>query len=211
METPGTIITPSPDRAGTMGKIISFTHVTVDGFFAGPKGEIDWFGHQDEEDRQFAAEASRGSGTLVFGRTTYDLMRAFWPTPEAARSNPDVAEVMGSAPKIVFSRTLKAVKDAPGWENTRVIPEITRESVLNLKKESGRGLAILGSGSIVQQFSRLDLIDEYQLMVNPVLLGTGKYLFKDVNRSSLKLLESRTFRNGRVFLRYAPTGSHSLD
>ena len=187
-----------------MGKIISFTHVSVDGFFAGPKGEIDWFSHQDEEDRRFSAEASRGSGTLVFGRTTYELMRSFWPTPEGMKGNPDVAEVMGTAPKIVFSRTLKAAEDRPGWKNTRVIPEITREGILELKRESDRGLAILGSGSIVQQLARLRLIDEFQLMVNPIILGTGKYLFKDVNRSSLKLLESRTFKNGRVFLRYKP-------
>ncbi|HMK15532.1 MAG TPA: hypothetical protein VK450_01290, partial [Methanomicrobiales archaeon] len=84
-----------------MGRIVSFTHVSVDGYFAGPKGEIDWFKSQDEEDRRFSAEASKGSGGLIFGRTTYELMAGYWTTPEAARDNPDVAEVMMNGTKVV--------------------------------------------------------------------------------------------------------------
>jgi dihydrofolate reductase len=187
-----------------MGKIISFTHVSVDGYFAGPNGEIDWFKHQDEEDREFSAEVSRSSATLIFGRTTYEMMEGYWPTPDAAKDNPSIAGVMNSAPKIVFSRTLKPVKDGPVWKNTRVIRAIKREEIMKLKKEGDGDFAILGSGSIVRQLAGLGLIDEFQLMVNPVILGTGKYLFKDVNRMNLKLLKTRTFRNGRVFLRYEP-------
>ena len=99
---------------------------------------------------------------------------------------------------------MKPVKDGPVWKNVRVVREITREGILKLKEETGGDWVILGSGSIVQQFGRLGLMDEYQLMVNPVILGAGKYLFRDVNRTNLKLLESRVFRNGRVFLRYKP-------
>jgi dihydrofolate reductase len=187
-----------------MGRIVSFTHVSVDGFFAGPKGEIDWFKHQDDEDRRFSAEASRGSGTLIFGRTTYEMMAGYWPTPEGLKENRAVAEVMGGVPKIVFSRTLKPVKNSPSWKNVRIIREITREEILKLKREATGDFAILGSGSIVQQLAGLGLIDEFQLMVNPVVLGSGKYLFRDVNRMNLRLLEERTFGNGRVFLRYAP-------
>ena len=186
-----------------MARIVSFTHVSLDGYFAGPGGEIDWFKHQDEEDRRFSAEASKRSGGLIFGRTTYEMMAGYWPTPEAGRDNPDVAMAMGMAPKIVFSRTMKPPGDRPGWKNTTVIPEITREGILKLRRESATDFAILGSGSIVQQLARLGLIDEFQLMVNPVILGSGKYLFRDVNRMNLMLLEERTFGNGRVFLRYA--------
>jgi len=187
-----------------MGKIVSFTHVSVDGYFAGPKGEIDWFKHQDDEDQKFSAEASKGSGTLIFGRTTYEMMAGYWPTSEGVKSNPALAEAMNRTPKIVFSRTMKPVKDGPVWKNTRVIPGMNREEILKLKREAAGDFAILGSGSIVQQFARLGLIDEYQLMVNPIVLGTGKYLFEGVDRMNLKLLESRTFRNGRVFLKYQP-------
>jgi len=187
-----------------MGKIGSFTHVSLDGYFAGPNGEIDWFKDQDEEDRQFSAEASRPSGTLIFGHTTYEMMAAYWPTPEARESNPAVAGVMNATLKIVFSRTMKPVKDSPVWRNTRVFHEINREEIMKLKKEAGGDFVILGSGSIVQQFARLGLIDEFQLMVNPIILGAGKYLFRDVNRMNLKLIETKPFRNGRVFLRYRP-------
>jgi dihydrofolate reductase len=187
-----------------MGKIVSFTHVSVDGYFAGPGGEIDWFRHQDDEDRAFSAEASRGSGGLIFGRTTYEMMAAYWTTPDAARDNPDVAEVMNSTRKIVFSRSLKPATDRPLWKNTTVIPGMERDGIMKMKKGADGDLAILGSGSIVQQLSRLGLIDEFQLMVNPVVLGVGKPLVLDVNRVNLKLLGTRTFRNGRVFLRYAP-------
>ncbi|HVN65381.1 MAG TPA: dihydrofolate reductase family protein [Methanomicrobiales archaeon] len=185
-----------------MGRIVTFTHMSVDGYFAGPAGEIDWFSHEDEEDRQFSAEVSRGSGTLIFGRTTYDLMAGYWTTPEAARANPDVAEVMNNTPKIVFSTTLKPSQGRPLWKNTRVIPEIRREEIRGMKRDAAGDFAILGSGSIVQEFARLGLIDEFQVMVNPVILGEGKYLFRDVGRLNLKLVENRTFRNGRVFLRY---------
>jgi dihydrofolate reductase len=187
-----------------MGKIGSFTHVSLDGFFAGPNGEIDWFKGEGEEDREFSAHASGQSGTLIFGRTTYEMMAAYWPTQEAMKGNPDVARVMNTNPKIVFSRTMKPVKDVLVWKNVRIIHEIKRDEILKLKQEAGRDFVILGSGSIVQQFAQLGLIDEFQLMVNPVILGAGKYLFKDVNRMNLELLETRPFRNGRVFLRYRP-------
>ena len=96
------------------------------------------------------------------------------------------------------------MKDGPVWKNVRVIREINRDEILRLKKETEKDFVILGSGSIVRQFAKLGLIDVFQLMVNPIILGAGRYLFRDVNRMNLKLLEERTFRNGRVFLRYKP-------
>jgi len=185
-----------------MGKIVSFTIVSVDGYFAGPDGEIDWFKGHDEEDRQFSAEASGSGGTLIFGRTTYELMAGYWPTPEAIKNDPDTAEVMNSSPKIVFSRSMRPVQDGPVWRNTRVLREMKAEEIQKMKEKGD--YVILGSGSIVQQLANLGLIDEFQLMVQPVVLGAGRYLFRDVRRMNLKLLESRTFRNGKVFLKYGP-------
>ena len=187
-----------------MGKIGSFTHVSLDGFFAGPNGEIDWFKSQDEEDREFAARASGQSGTLIFGHTTYEMMASYWPTPGAIKADPDVARAMNTTPKIVFSRTMKPVRDGPVWKNVRIVPEMNRDRILNMKREADGDFVILGSGSIVQQFARLGLIDEFQLIVNPIILGAGKYLFSGVNRMNMKLLESRTFGNGKVYLRYRP-------
>ena len=182
----------------------TFTNVSVDGYFAGPNGEIDWFKPEDEEDRKFSAEASKSAGTLIFGRTTYEMMQNYWPTPEAISNNPDVARILNSSPKIVFSRTMKPVSDGPVWKNTRVVHEILPEEIRAMKKQENGDFVILGSGTIVQQLANHGLIDEYGLMVNPIILGTGKYLFKDVTRMNLELLETHKFRNGKVFNRYKP-------
>ncbi len=190
-----------------MRKLMAFTIVSVDGYFAGPNGEIDWFkGENDEEEQAFSAEASRTPGTLIFGRTTYEMMKTFWPTPEAIRGDPLMAGRMNSSQKIVFSKTMKPEKDGPVWKNIQVIPELTREKILSLKDQGEGIMTILGSGTIVQQLSNLGLIDEYQLMVVPVILGTGKYLFKDVNRMNMTLTGTRIFRkSGRVLLTYRPS------
>jgi dihydrofolate reductase len=187
-----------------MGKIITFTILSVDGYFAGPNGEIDWFKGNDEEDKQFSREQANPSATLIFGRTTYEMMAGYWPTHDAIKNDPVTAGVMNGAPKIVFSKTLKSVKDGPVWKNVKIFNEIKREEIVKLKDQGRGDFAILGSGSIVQQFANLGLIDEYGLLVNPVILGAGKYLFRDVNRMNLKLLGIRTFRNGKVFLKYKP-------
>jgi dihydrofolate reductase len=113
---------------------------------------------------------------------------------------------MNRSPKIVFSKTMKPEKDGPVWKNVKVIPELTPEEILSLKKQGEGAMTILGSGTIVRQLSNLGLIDEYQLMVVPVLLGDGKYLFKDVNRMNMKLAGTRVFKkSGRVLLTYQPS------
>lgn len=188
-----------------MRNIISFTNVSVDGFFAGPRGEIDWFKREgDDEERKFSEDASRSPATLIMGRTTYEMMASFWPTPYAIKSEPVMAEVMNDSPKMVFSRTMKPVMDGQIWKGVTVVPEFKPEEMMNLKEDGNGTYVILGSGSIVQQFAHHDLIDEYQLMVHPVILGAGKYLFKDFSRMNLNLLETRTFRSGKVFLKYVP-------
>jgi dihydrofolate reductase len=185
-----------------MRKIIAFTNVSVDGYFAGPNGEIDFFKNNDDEVREFTQSQANSSATLIFGHTTYEMMAGFWPTPDAIRNDPVVAGVLNNVPKIVFSKTLKPVKDGPVWKNVRVLHEINREEIARLKDQGSRDFVILGSGTIVQQLANLGLIDEYQLLVHPVILGTGKYLFKGVNRMNLKLLDIRTFGSGKVFLKY---------
>jgi dihydrofolate reductase len=187
-----------------MRKIIAFTNVSVDGYFAGPNGEIDWFKKNDEEDRQFTLSNVNLPATLIFGHTTYEMMAGYWPTPDAVKNDPVVAGVLNNATKIVFSKAMKPVKDGPVWKNVRVLHEINREEISGLKEQAGEDMAILGSGIIVQQLANLGLIDEYQLLVHPVVLGTGKYLFRDVNRMNLKLIDTRAFGSGKVLLRYRP-------
>jgi dihydrofolate reductase len=110
------------------------------------------------------------------------MMAGYWPTPDAMKNDQIVAGVMSTAPKIVFSKTLKPGKDGPVWKNVMVLREIKRDGIAKMKEERDGDFVILGSGTIVQQFANLGLIDEYQLMVYPVILGAGKYLSKMFKR-----------------------------
>ena len=181
--------------------------MTVDGFFAGPHGEIDWFKvikKDDEYDAYIHEQSSRSGNKLIFGHTTYDMMKSYWPTPDAIRNDPGMAQVVNNSPKIVFSKTLKNAEEGPNWKNIRLFHEIKPEEIVRLKEQEGKDFTILGSGTIVQQFANLGLIDEYHLVTIPVILGAGKSLFKDVNNMNLKLLGARAFKNGIVLLKYRP-------
>jgi dihydrofolate reductase len=185
-----------------MKKISVFNHVTVDGLFAGPNGEIDWFQaiHDDEWNRYAEEHADLSGNTLMFGHTTYEMMKSWWPTPAAMQMDPHMAKVMNNSPKIVYSRRLKSADDEPNWKNTRVFHHIDQDEIENLKRMED--ITILGSGTIVQQLANLGLIDEYSLVVVPIILGKGKPLFNDVHKITLSLVEQRAFRNGIVLLRY---------
>jgi dihydrofolate reductase len=187
-----------------MQKLIVFNHVTLDGYFTDANNEMRW-AHRVSDDAEwnaFVAEnASGGDATLVFGRKTYDLMASYWPTPMAAQNDPVVAERMNSLKKVVFSRTL----DEAAWSNTKVVKGDIAAEVRKLKEEPGDGMVIMGSGTIVSQLAREGVIDEYQIVVNPIVLGKGRTLFEDMGgKLALKLTKSRTFDNGNVFLCYEP-------
>jgi dihydrofolate reductase len=188
-----------------MRRIVAFENVTVDGFFSGPHGEIGWFqANRDPEYDEFSRTQSKTGDTLIFGRKTYQMMESYWPTPGAMKSNPDMAEVMNSIKKIVFSKTLQTLDEVSNWRNVQLLHEIRAEEIVELKEQKGKDIAILGSGSIVQQLTNLGLIDEYQLLVHPIILGVGKSLFAGVEKKSLKLLRIREFKNGIVWLCYQP-------
>ncbi len=187
-----------------MAKLTVFNHLTVDGYFARQNGEIDWFraiGKDDEYDA-FTHSQSRAGSTLIFGRATYDMMRGFWPTPDAIRLDPQMASAVNDSPKLVFSRTLQSVEETENWHNITLMHEIEPEAIAKLKAD--RDMTILGSGSIVQQLTRLGLIDEYCFVLVPIVLGAGKSFFKDVQQTDLELIEARSFENGLVVLRYQP-------
>ena len=185
-----------------MRRLIVFNQVTLDGYFAGLGGDISWAkGRQDPKFHQFVEENARGGGVLVFGRITYELMASFWPTEEALKTDPIVAQGMNKAEKIVFSRTL----DKADWNNTRLVKSDMISEVRKLKQGSGKGLTVLGSGSIVSQLAQAGLIDEYQILLNPVVLGRGMTMFEGVrDRFTLKLTKTRVFGNGNILLTYEP-------
>ena len=184
-----------------MRRVIAFEQVSLDGFFVDGKGDMSWAHKQDPEWNAFAGSNASGDGALLFGRVTYEMMASFWPTPQAMESMPAVAEGMSRMPKFVFSRTLKKAS----WKNTTLVKGDVAAQVRKLKSEPGPGIAILGSGSIVSQLAQAGLIDEFQIVVNPIVLGKGRTLFEGVEEKiALKLMKSRAFGNGNVVLYYEP-------
>jgi dihydrofolate reductase len=184
-----------------MRKLLVFNSVTIDGYFTDPHGDMSWAHQQDPEWNEFVAGNAGSGGELVFGRITYELMAGWWPTPMAAKQFPEVAEHMNQLPKVVFSRTL----DQASWQNTRLLKGNPADEVRKLKAETGAGLVIMGSGSIVSQLALENVIDEYQLVVNPIALGAGRTMFAGISEKlKLKLTNSRTFKNGNVLLCYTP-------
>ena len=185
-----------------MRKLVVFNLVTVDGYFAGPNGEIDWHNYDDEMSA-YSSKQMKSLGALIFGGTTYELMASYWPTPDGIKSEPIVAGIMNSIPKIVFSKTMSDVKDGPVLKHIAVSRDIKPEDIVKMKKQDGGDIAIFGSGTIVQQFTNLGLIDEYRLVVNPLILGKGKLLFENITKKlKLRLIDTKVFKNGNVLVCY---------
>lgn len=185
-----------------MRKIVVFNMVTLDGYYAGEDGNIDW--HKvDDEFNTFAIEHTQEFGTLIFGATTYKLFEEYWPKalvdPATSEDDRKIAQIIEDMEKIVFSKTIKEVT----WKNARVVHEINKAEVESWKQQAGKPMGIFGSGTIVQQFTNLGLIDEYRLMINPVILGSGKRMFEGVNAiHNLHLVSTKKFGNGNVLLCY---------
>jgi dihydrofolate reductase len=183
-----------------MRKVLFFMMVSLDGYFEGPNHSIDWH-NVDEEFNTFANAQLDSVEMLLFGRVTYEMMAAYWPTADAVEDDPQIAEKMNQLPKIVFSKTLKSVN----WENTRLIKENIVEEISKLKSEPGKDLIIFGSSDLSLTLIQHGLVDEFRIMVNPVVLGNGSTLFKGIKGSlNLRLLKTQTFHSGNVLLYYQP-------
>ncbi len=184
-----------------MRKVVMFNLVSLDGFFAGPKGEIDWH-NVDEEFDEAATEMIEQFDTILFGRITYELFEGYWPKaaldPATSKEDRIIAGRINQMKKIVFSTSLSKVT----WNNSRLIHANLEGEVGKLKQETGRDVVIYGSGTIVRQLAVAGLIDEYQFMVNPIALGTGKTLFSE--KIKLNLVRTRSFKGGNVLLVYEP-------
>jgi dihydrofolate reductase len=194
-------------------KIIMFNRVTADGYFSTPEGSLDW-AVQDEDLAKRGADGIPGTDTVLFGRRTYQMFASYWPhvlddsttAPdphggERSKQQRAFAEGLTAMTKLVFSRTLKEVT----WKNSQIIPALDPNAIEELKSQPGKDMIIFGSGSIVSQLTEHGLIDEYQFIVSPILLGRGKLLINGVaKRVKLDLLEATPFPSGNVMLRYGP-------
>jgi len=186
-----------------MRKLAVFNNISLDGYFVDSHGDMSWAhsGACDPQFDAFVAGNASGSSELIFGRVTYDLMAGYWPSETALRNNPIVAEAMNNRSKFVFSRSMVT---AP-WKNTRVINGDAPSEIRWMKQQPGANMVVLGSGSIVAQLASERLVDEYQIVLIPIVLGGGRTLFEGMaNPLNLRLSETRSFSNGNVFLRYVP-------
>ncbi len=184
-----------------MRRLSVFNQVSLDGYFVDRDGDMSWAHKQDIEWGEFVAGNASGGGALVFGRVTYEMMAGAWSSLAAAKRNPAVAERMNGLPKVVFSRTLSEA----AWQNTRLIKDDPVAAMRSLKQQDGPNMVILGSGTIVAQLTQARLIDEYQIVVNALVLGGGRTMFEGVaDPLHLTLVQTRSFANGNVVLTYQP-------
>lgn len=183
-----------------MRKLFLFMLTSLDGYFEDERQSLDWH-NVDLEFERFAIEQLSTVDTLLFGRRTFEMMAAFWPTQEAILSDPITAERMNSLPKLVFSKSLKSA----AWQHTRIIHYNEIGEVITLKQSEGKDIAVFGSSDLGVTLLQAGLLDEIRVLVNPLLLGSGKSLFAGLEqRVKLTLLSTRTFGNGNVLLTYRP-------
>jgi dihydrofolate reductase len=185
-----------------MRKIVLLMHVSLDGFVAGPNGEMDWI-KLDDRLWDYVTTVTDASDAALFGANTYKLMESYWPTaaeqPNATKHDIDHAHWVNTATKLVFSKTL----DKTDWEGTRIIRKDIAEEMTAIKKQPGKNLLMIGSPTLAQSFMQMGLIDEFRLNINPIVLGAGKNLFEGIKQPiNLTLTSTQTFDSGVVALTY---------
>jgi dihydrofolate reductase len=189
-----------------MRKIISFMHISLDGFVAGPNGEMNWI-KVDEEIFDFVGKRIGESDTALYGRVTYEMMENYWPTagdkPEASKHDIEHSRWYNKAHKIVLSKTMKDVSLA----NTTIISDNLSARINEIKQQAGGEILLFGSPTATHSLIQQNLIDGYWLFVNPIVLGQGIPLFVDIkDKIKLKLLTTRQFTSGVTELNYIVDG-----
>lgn len=194
-----TQIPESPSRRLFVSMIVS-----LDGYIEGPKGELDWFLDGDPQFEQYCDEMLDSVGVALYGRRSYELMVRYWPNAETTpRSERDLAfaRKMNALPKVVLSRTLEQAT----WRNTRIVKDRVLETLTALKREPGKPLVAWAGASLVGTLTQLGLVDEYRLIVHPVLLGGGTPWFRDIpGTQKLELVRTTQLGKGLVVLCYEP-------
>lgn len=185
-----------------MRRLVLFMHVSLDGFVAGPNGEMNWI-KVDEEIFDYVGGRINGADTALYGRVTYEMMEGYWPTaadqPNASKHDREHAAWYKKVDKVVLSRTMEGQQ----LPNTIIVSNDIEHRVKSLKQQAGNEIIIFGSPSAAHSLMQYGLIDEYWVFVNPMLLGKGIPLFKNIPQATeLKLVTSKSFGNGVVCLHY---------
>ena len=185
-----------------MRKLILIAHISLDGFVAGPKGELDDF-DKGEENLEFICGLTLDADAVLLGRISYELLESYWPTARD-RTNASKSEIQYSswyhdAKKIIISRTITEVN----LNNTIILGENILTEIIKIKKQTGKNILVFGGPSTTKSLMQLDLIDSYWIFVNPIIFGKGIPLFLGLkDKIKLKLVNSRQFSNGEVALNY---------
>ena len=185
-----------------MRKLILFMHTSIDGFVAGPNGEMDWI-IVDEEMFDYAAQQTEQADTALYGRVTYQMMQSYWPTaadkPKASKHDKEHSAWYNKVEKVVVSKTMQG-ENLP---NTKIISDNIAAEIITLKQETGKNILMFGSPTVAHVLMSKNLIDDYWLFINPILLGEGIPLFKDIKETTkLKFVASEIFSSGVVCLHY---------
>jgi dihydrofolate reductase len=198
----------------TTRRIVMFNRMSADGYFAAKDGDLSWATPDDQLDRE-AAESMAEADTMLFGRKTYEAFEGFWPNvlgdsetapdphDQGRRTSAlrDIATWIDDSQKLVFSSTRKQVT----WRNSRLYAQLDPREIERLKRQPGKQIMVFGSGSLVTQLTRHGLIDEFQFVVCPLILGDGQPMIKELGAvAQLRLLEAKPYPSGAVKLRYAP-------
>src|SRR5436190_394935 len=187
-----------------MRKTIISNLVSIAGYFEGPNKELDWF-VTDQHFFDYARELLNTVDTILFGRKTYEMMAAYWP--HTTDNDAAITHKMNNLTKIVFSKTLSVV----AWNNSRLAKDNFIEEINELKQQPGKDIVIFGSGELVSSLADLGLIDEYRIILNPVSLGKGNPMFKNLEkRLEFKLLKTKSLWSGVVILYYKPVNKMVL-
>lgn len=181
-----------------MRKLSSFNFITLNGYYKGLNDDISWHDHS-QEGRDFSEENLKPRHALLFGRRTFEMMRAFWCSDQAMQQMPEITKGMHESHKYVFSHSLQKTD----WENSTLVKEEMIDFVRKLKQTEGPDLTILGSGEILTQLADAHLVDRYDIMLDPVILGGGGTIFQGVRENQdLKLVSQKSFKNGALLLSY---------
>jgi dihydrofolate reductase len=195
-----------------MRKIKLQMQLSLDGFVCGPQGQMDWLVWDwDDVLKTYAANLTNSADTFLLGRATGEGMAVYWPTvasnPESKEEDRWMADKLNNLPKVVFSKTVTHIN----WTNVRVATDIMQE-VRELKNESGKDIIIYGGAGIVSSFIRENLIDEYHLFINPVIIGKGKTIFRNIRqKANLKLIHTTESTTGIVILCYVPEKENEIN
>jgi dihydrofolate reductase len=182
--------------------LVVFMHLSLDGFVAGPNGEMDWI-HVDEEMFDYAARQTQKSDIALYGRITYEMMENYWPTaanqPNASKHDIEHSTWYNSVSKVIVSKTMQGQKRS----NTTIISDNLYDEIIKLKSQPGKDIVMFGSPSVVHSLLPDNLIDDFWLFINPILLGEGIPLFKNIrHKTKLKLIEATILSSGVMAVNY---------